>query len=113
MTDEKNAQPDGLPRGVKKVARGWEIELDYPIFRTGQQIKTVTMRRPNVGHIEVLAREAEGETDDTGLVAMNNMLGELLGFAADEIREVDAEDWLRMLEVIKPHLEKLQRGRPI
>ena len=113
MTDEKNAQPDGLPRGVKTTTRGWEIELDYPIEHDGQAVETARIRRPNIGDIETMARETNDENDTSGLIALNNLLARLLGVTEDEIRAADAGDWVRMLEVIKPHLEKLQHGRLI
>jgi hypothetical protein len=109
MTDEK--KPAALPRGVKKTARGWEIALDFPIEHDGQKIETAMLRRPSVGDVEIMARESGDDEDaSAGLVAMNNLMARLIGVSDDAMRTVDAEDWARMLEVIRPHLEKLQRG---
>lgn len=112
MTDEKASQPaDKLPRGMRKAARGWEIDLDYPVEHDGHTVETLTLARPTSGDLEIMARESGDDDDDVaGLVAMNNMLARLLGLTEDEERTIDGEDWSRMLGVIKPHLEKLQRG---
>jgi hypothetical protein len=115
MADEETSQPAAeLPRGVRRVARGWEIDLDYPIECGGQEVTKVTMRRPNVGNVENMARDTDDdEKDSAGLVALNNLIARLCGITEEEVRTVDIEDWSRMLEVIRPHLEKLQRGRLI
>jgi hypothetical protein len=114
MADEETSHPVAeLPRGVRKVMRGWEVDLDYPVEHDGQQVKTATVRRPNVGDIEIMARLTDEDDDASAVTALVVMGSRLLGLTEDEMRTVDAEDWSRIQEVIMPHMEKLQRGRQI
>lgn len=112
MTEDTDAP--AIPRGVRKVARGWEMDLDYPLVREGQEVATLKMRRPNVGDIETMTREADAEdAEAAGLEALDNMLARLLGITEEEMRLIDIDDWARMLEVITPLLEKHRRGTRI
>lgn len=100
-----------LPHGVRKVARGWEVDLDFPIEHDGQQVETVTVRRPNVGDLELMARDTDDDDNASGVGTLIIMGSRLLGLTDDEVRTIDAEDWGRIQEVIMPHMEKLTRGK--
>lgn len=112
MTDEKAPQPAAeLPRGVRKVARGWEIDLDYPIEVGGKEAKTLTMRRSNVGDSRKMARYADN--DDPASIADAGLLlaARLLGLTDDETDTIDQDDWPRIQEVIAFHMEKREGGK--
>jgi hypothetical protein len=116
MSEETKGPADELPRGVRKTARGWEIDLDYPIERvsgeTTERIKTLTMRRSNVGDSEAMARYADKD-DAQSLTAAGLLLASrLLGLTDDEVRTIDNADWPRIEEAIQSHMGGQRSGGP-
>lgn len=114
MTSEETSQPAAeLPRGVRKVARGWEIDLDYSIEKDGEELATLKIRRATIGVLEVMSRYADDDDDDSAknFELLVILISRMTGLTEDETRTIDAEDFPRIQEVIQPHLEKLNRGK--
>lgn len=112
MADEETSQPAAeLPRGVRKVTRGWEIDLDYPIEHGGEDVTTLKMRRSNIGDSEAMARHIDEDDEASNIAAGILLASRLLGLTEDETRTIDQDDWPRIQEVIAAHMEKLAAGR--
>lgn len=86
-----------------------DISLAFPIERDGQIINTVRMRRAKVKDLEAIeaAREADGDMA-AGIAAISA----LTSLPADTIRELDAEDFVKLTEALPAFLPKAKDSPP-
>lgn len=82
-----------------------DISLAFPIERDGQIINTVRMRRAKVRDLEAIeqAREMDGDMA-AGIAAISA----LTNLPADTVRDLDAEDFVKLTEALPAFLPKVK-----
>ena len=73
-----------------------KVELKYPVEVNGVEVKTISLRRATVRDLEVM-QEMKG----SDMMKSISMIASLSGMAPDDIRSLDAGDYVSISNVVQ------------